>query len=326
MEHFDNYIDGKWTKSNSKKTFKNISPSNIKECLGVFPMSNKIDIDNAVTAAKKAFEQWKATPAPVRGKIIFKIGQIMSKRKKELANIISKENGKTIAGGLGDVQSGIDMAYFVGGEGRRWYGRTTHSNLPKRFAMTKRFPVGIVGIIPSWNTPMALICWKTLPALLCGNTIILKSEENTPETAVRFAEILEEAGVPKGVLNLIHGIGSETGDLIVNHPDISMISFTGSSTVGKIIATNCAKRLAKTSLELGGKNAIIVMDMEMNESDAVIVAGRHVAVKRVTRVLPVDDFGHAFHGIQDLFSGTDAVVQPVTDVLTRNAQRGAVFH
>ena len=135
MEHFDNYIDGKWTKSNSKKTFKNISPSNIKECLGVFPMSNKIDIDNAVTAAKKAFEQWKATPAPVRGKIIFKIGQIMSKRKKELANIISKENGKTIAGGLGDVQSGIDMAYFVGGEGRRWYGRTTHSNLPKRFAM-----------------------------------------------------------------------------------------------------------------------------------------------------------------------------------------------
>ena len=259
-EQFKNYINGQWVDSVSGKVFENRNPSNIEEILGYFPRSNKEDVDKAVSAAKAAFENWRNTPPPERGKIMFKAGQIMASWKKELAEVISRENGKTVKGALGDVQSGIDMAFFVGGEGSRWYGKTTHSALKKRFAMTKRFPIGVVGIIPSWNFPMALTCWRTLPALLCGNTVVLKSEENTPETTVHFTKILEEAGLPKGVLNLIHGFGIEAGDALVNHPDVSMISFTGSSAVGKIIGTNCAKRFAKVSLELGGKNAVIVLE------------------------------------------------------------------
>lgn len=260
MEKFQNYINGEWKDSVSGKSFENKNPSNINEVVGTFPRSNKKDVDQAVVAAKMAFEEWKNYPPIERGKIIFDAGKIMEEQKNQLAEVISKENGKTIANAMGDVQSGIDMAYFAGGEGARWYGRTAHSNLRKRFAMTKRFPVGIVGIITSWNFPMAITSWKIFPALLCGNAVILKSEENTPESAVRFVQVMKKAGLPKGVLNLVHGFGAEAGDALVNHPDVSMISFTGSSAIGKIVGTNCAQRLAKTSLELGGKNAVIVME------------------------------------------------------------------
>lgn len=259
-EIFKNYINGQWVDSVTGETFENRNPSNIDEVIGVFPRSNKEDVDMAVFAALSAFDEWRNVPPPERGEILYEAGRIMTSRKKELAEVISRENGKTVMGAMGDVQSGIDMAFFAGGEGRRWHGKTVHSGLEKRFAMTKRYPIGILGIITSWNFPMAITAWKTFPALLCGNTVVLKSEENTPETSTHFVKILEEAGLPKGVLNLIHGFGPEAGDTIVNHPDVSMISFTGSSEVGKIIGTNCAKRLAKVSLELGGKNAIIVMD------------------------------------------------------------------
>jgi len=247
IKHFKNYINGKWIDSVSGRVFENRNPSNVSEVIGFFPRSNKKDVEKAVSACVAAYENWKNTPPPERGKILFKAGHIMASRKKELAEVISRENGKTVKGAMGDVQSGIDMAYFAGGEGCRWYGRTTHSGLRKRFAMTKRFPIGVVGVIPSWNFPMAVTCWKVFPALLCGNTVVLKSEENTPETAVHFTEILEEAGLPKGVLSLIHGFGPEAGDVLVNHLDVSMISFTGSSNVGKIIGANCLKRLAKVS-------------------------------------------------------------------------------
>lgn len=260
IEHFKNYINGEWVDAISGETFENRNPSNINEVIGLFPRSRKKDVNKAVSAAITAFNEWKNVPPPERGKILYEAGRIMASRKKELAEVVSRENGKTVKGAMGDVQSGIDMAYFTGGEGCRWYGRTTHSGLKKRFAMTKRYPIGVVGIITSWNFPMAITCWKTFPALLCGNTVILKSEENTPETTVHFTKILEETGLPKGILNLIHGSGIEAGDALVNHPDVSMISFTGSSTVGKIIGENCTKRLAKVSLELGGKNAVIVMD------------------------------------------------------------------
>lgn len=260
IKNFRNYINGEWINAISGKTFENRNPSNINEVLGIFPRSNKEDVDIAVSAALSAYNEWKNVPPPERGEILYKAGLIMASRKKDLAKIISRENGKTVEGAMGDVQSGIDMAFFAAGEGKRWYGKTTHSGLKKRFAMTKRYPVGVVGIITSWNFPMAIASWKSLPALLCGNTVILKSEENTPETVVHFVEILEEAGLPKGVLNLIHGFGPEAGDALVNHCNVSMISFTGSSAIGKIIGENCAKRLAKVSLELGGKNAIIIMD------------------------------------------------------------------
>jgi alpha-ketoglutaric semialdehyde dehydrogenase len=257
---FKNYINGEWLDAASGRTFANVNPSNVKEEIGLFPRSGKEDVDKAVSSARTAFEQWSRVPPPQRGKILFEAGSIMKSRKKELAEILSRENGKTVNGAMGDVQSGIDMAFFAGGEGTRWYGRTTHSNLKKRFAMTKRYPVGVVGIITSWNFPMAITSWKTFPALLCGNAVVLKSEENTPETTVHFAQILEEAGLPPGVLNVVHGFGPEAGEALVSHPDVAMISFTGSSPVGKIIGKNCASRLAKISLELGGKNAVIVMD------------------------------------------------------------------
>jgi alpha-ketoglutaric semialdehyde dehydrogenase len=257
---FKNYISGEWLDAISGRTFANVNPSNAEETVGLFPRSQKEDVDKAVSSARAAFEQWRRVPPPERGKVLFEAGSIMKSRKKELAEILSRENGKTVNGAMGDVQSGIDMAFFAGGEGTRWYGRTTHSGLKKRFAMTKRYPVGVVGIITSWNFPMAITSWKTFPALLCGNAVVLKSEENTPETAVHFTQLLEEAGLPPGVLNLVHGFGSEAGEALASHPDVAMISFTGSSAVGKLIGKKCAGRLAKISLELGGKNAVIVMD------------------------------------------------------------------
>jgi len=257
---FHNFINGQWIDSESGRTFENINPSDTSMLLGSFPRSTEKDVDRAVKAALTAFKDWKETPPLERGSIIRKSAHLMELRKQELAEVISRENGKTVNGALGDVQSGIDMAYYVAGEGRRWYGRTSHSGLKKRFAMTKRYPVGVVGIITSWNFPMAITCWKTFPALLCGNTVVLKSEENTPETAVHFMEIMQEAGLPGGVLNLIHGFGPEAGEALTQHSDVAMISFTGSSAVGKLIGSNCAGRLAKISLELGGKNAVIVMD------------------------------------------------------------------
>lgn len=257
---FKNYIGGQWIDAVSGNTFENRNPSNIDQVLGIYPRSNREDVDKAVSAAKKAFQEWKNYSPVERGALIHKAGELLLARKEELARVISAENGKTVIGAMGDVQSGIDMAFYVAGEGRRWYGKTTHSGLRKRFAMTKRYPIGVVGVITSWNFPMAITCWKTFPALLCGNTVVLKSEENTPETNYHFVKILEEAGFPKGVLNLIHGFGSEAGEALTLHPDVSMVSFTGSSNTGKIIAKNCTGRLAKVSLELGGKNAVIVMD------------------------------------------------------------------
>jgi alpha-ketoglutaric semialdehyde dehydrogenase len=283
-KHFLNYINGKWCNAVSGKTFENINPSNRDDILGLFPRSEAKDVDKAVASALSAFQEWKNMPPPARGNILYEAGRIMASRKEELAKVISQENGKTVSGALGDVQSGIDMAYFAGGEGRRWYGKTTHSALKKRFAMTKRYPVGVTGIITSWNFPMAITCWKTFPALLCGNTVVLKSEENTPETAVHFTKIMEEAGLPKGVLNLIHGFGVEAGEALTLHPDVSMISFTGSSAIGKIIGINCAGRLAKFSLELGGKNAVIVMnDADIDLAvDGVVCGAFSISGQRCT--------------------------------------------
>lgn len=260
VTEFRNFIDGQWVPTASGELFENRNPSNVSEILGRFPKSSASDVDGAVAAAKAAFQEWKSVPPPERGKILAEAGNIMTARKKKLAEALSAENGKTVKGALGDVQSGIDMAYFAAGEGQRWYGKTSHSNLRKRLAMTKRYPIGTVGIITSWNFPMAITCWKTFPALLCGNCVALKSDENTPETPLHFVEILQEAGLPKGVLNLLHGVGPEVGEALTKHPEISMVSFTGSSAVGKIVGKHCAERLAKASLELGGKNAAIVME------------------------------------------------------------------
>ncbi|MDD5007432.1 MAG: aldehyde dehydrogenase family protein [Syntrophorhabdaceae bacterium] len=281
---FKNFIKGEWIDAAGGQTFQNINPSDLTDILGSFPDSKKDDVDSAVSAAASSFPAWKDMPPAERANIITKAGRIMEDRKEELARTISRENGKTITSALGDVQSGIDMAYFAAGEGRRLYGKTSHSALRKRFAMTKRYPVGVTGIITSWNFPMAITCWKTFPALLCGNTVVLKSEENTPETAVCFAQALEEAGLPAGVLNVIHGTGPVSGEYLTLHPGVSMISFTGSSAVGRIIGKNCAARLAKASLELGGKNGVIVMDdADIDLAvDGVIVGAFSISGQRCT--------------------------------------------
>jgi len=284
VEHFKNYINGEWVEAVSGETYENINPSNIDEVLGVFPRSNKEDVHSAVNASKNALNNWKNTPPPERGCIISEAARILASRKKELAEIISLENGKTASGGLGEVQSGIDMANFIAGEGRRMYGRTTHSGLKKRFAMTKKYPIGVVGVILPFNFPMALTSWRVFPALICGNTVVLKSEENSPETTVQFTRILEESGLPKGVLNLVHGFGSEVGEALTLHPDVSMVTFTGSSTTGKLIARNCVSRHAKVSLELGGKNAVLVMeDADLDLAvDGIVCGAFSVSGQRCT--------------------------------------------
>ena len=284
IEHFKNYINGEWIDAVSGETFENINPSKFDEVLGVFPRSNKEDVYSAVNASKNALNNWKNTPPPERGCIISEAAKILASRKKELAEIISLENGKTASGGLGEVQSGIDMANFTAGEGRRMYGRTTHSGLKKRFAMTKKYPIGVVGVILPFNFPMALTSWRVFPALICGNTVVLKSEENSPETTVHFVRILEESGLPKGVLNLVHGFGSEVGEALTLHSDVSMVTFTGSSATGKLIARNCVSRHAKVSLEIGGKNAVLVMeDADLDLAvDGIVCGAFSVSGQRCT--------------------------------------------
>jgi acyl-CoA reductase-like NAD-dependent aldehyde dehydrogenase len=257
---YKNYIDGRWVQARSGKTFENRNPANRDDLIGIFPASVSEDVDDAVTAAKKAFLKWRLVPAPKRGEMLFKAGELLLSRKEEIARVMTREMGKILKETRGDVQEGIDTAFYVGGEGRRLFGETTPSELPDKFAMSLRMPVGVCALITPWNFPMAIPTWKLFPALLCGNTVVLKPAEDTPLTAVKFYEILEEAGVPPGVANLIHGTGEEAGAALVRHRDVQLVSFTGSSAVGREIAAVCGKDLKKVSLEMGGKNAQIVME------------------------------------------------------------------
>ncbi len=259
-EQFKNYINGKWLSSKTGNTFENRNPAKSDELIGLFPASGQADVDAAVAAAKKAFASWRLVPAPKRGELLYRAGELLKKSKQELARVETREMGKILKETRGDVQEGIDTAFYVAGEGRRLFGETTPSELPDKFAMSVRNPVGVCALITPWNFPLAIPSWKLFPALLCGNTVILKPAEDTPHTAVRFVEILEEAGVPAGVVNLIHGRGEEVGAALVRHPDVKLVSFTGSAAVGREIASVCGQQLKRVSLELGGKNAQIVME------------------------------------------------------------------
>lgn len=256
---FQNLINGKWVDAKSGQTFENRNPANWNEVIGIFPKSGKEDVDEAVKAARKAFESWRLMPAPKRGDILRKVGDLLVARKEELARQMTQEMGKVLAETRGDVQEGIDTAYYAATEGRRWFGRTAPSELPNKFNMAIRVPIGVAGIVTPWNFPMAIPTWKIFPALLCGNTIVFKPASDTPATAHSLVEILMEAGVPEGVVNLVHGGGGEVGMAIVGHPDVDLISFTGSTAVGKKISAVASETLKRVSLELGGKNAQIVM-------------------------------------------------------------------
>ncbi len=257
---FQNFIDGKWVDAKSGRTFENRNPANWDEVVGIFPKSGKEEVDAAVRAARKAFEKWRLVPAPKRGDILRGVGDIMVARKNDLATQMTREMGKVLAETKGDVQEGIDTAYYAASEGRRLFGHTVPSELSNKFNMALRVPIGVAGIITPWNFPMAIPTWKIFPALLCGNTVVFKPASDTPATATALVEILMEAGVPDGVVNIVHGGGGEVGMSIVSHPDVDLISFTGSTAVGIKISELASATLKRVSLELGGKNAQLVMD------------------------------------------------------------------
>ncbi len=259
-ERYYNYINGEWIDSVTGRTFENRNPANWDEVIGVFPKSSKEDVEKAVEAAKKAQREWAKMPVPKRGEILGRAGDLLVQRKEELARLMTREMGKILKETRGDVQEGIDTAYYAFGEGRRLFGITTPSELPNMMAFTVMRPVGVAGIITPWNFPMAIPCWKIFPALLTGNAVVFKPASDTPATATKLVEILTEAGVPPGVVNLVHGTGREVGEAILSHPDIGVISFTGSSEVGSRIAEVAGKHLKRVSLELGGKNPQIVME------------------------------------------------------------------
>jgi len=260
MAELLNYIDGGWRAAKSGKTLENRNPANRDDLICGFPASAIADVDGAVSAAKKAFDGWRLVPAPKRGEILYRVGELLKKYKEELARIETREMGKVLKETRGDVQEGIDCAFLNAGEGRRLFGETTPAELPNKFAMSVRAPIGVCALITPWNFPLAIPTWKLFPALICGNTVILKPAEDTPHTATRFVEILNEAGVPPGVVNLVHGRGEEVGAALVRHKDVQLVSFTGSASVGREIAAVCGQGLKRVSLELGGKNAQIVME------------------------------------------------------------------
>jgi len=256
---FRNYIGGEWVEASGEETFETRNPAT-GEVLGVFPRSSVEDVDRAVDAAKEAYERWRLVPAPRRAEILFRVGQRFIDRKDELTELMVQEMGKVRAEAGGDVQEAIDMTYYMAGEGRRLFGQTTPSEMPDKFQMSIRMPVGVVGAITPWNFPIAIPSWKITPALVSGDTVVFKPATDTPMLGERFVEIFEEAGLPAGVLNIVHGGGGTVGERLVKHPDVPLISLTGSREVGVETAKNAAPLLKHVHLELGGKNAIIVMD------------------------------------------------------------------
>ncbi|HLY95337.1 MAG TPA: aldehyde dehydrogenase family protein [Gaiellaceae bacterium] len=241
------------------ETFASVSPAT-GEVLGEFPKSGAAEVEAAVAAAKAAYEEWRLVPAPKRGEILFRFAQVLEREKAALTDLMTREMGKVKAEAGGDVQEAIDMSYYMAGEGRRMWGQTTPSELRDKFNMSIRVPVGVVGAITPWNFPIAIPSWKIAPALVCGNTVVLKPAEDTPALAERFVELLHEAGVPEGVVQIVQGFGETAGDALVRHPDVPVITFTGSRATGVAVTKAAADHLKHVHLELGGKNAIIVLD------------------------------------------------------------------
>lgn len=256
---FQNYIAGNWVNGHGEKTFDTINPAN-EEILACIHAADISDVDLAVQAARKAFKSWRLTPAPLRGEILFKIGDLLKNKKEELAVLLTQDMGKVISEARGDVQEAIDMAYYMGGEGRRMIGYTAPVEMPDKFGMAVRDPSGVVGIITPWNFPIAVPSWKIFPALISGNTLIWKPSPETPAISAAFVKIFEEAGLPGGVINLLLAPGADVARALVSHPDVRVISFTGSTITGRAIAESAARQNKKVSLEMGGKNAIIVLD------------------------------------------------------------------
>jgi acyl-CoA reductase-like NAD-dependent aldehyde dehydrogenase len=256
---FSNYIDGKWVKGCTGETFETINPAD-ESIVANIHAAGIADVHAAVEAATRAFDSWRLTPAPLRGELLYEIGDLLKSRKEELARLLTQDMGKVIAEARGDVQEAIDMAFYMGGEGRRLLGYTAPVEMENKFGMAVRDPSGVVGIITPWNFPIAVPSWKIFPALVAGNTIIWKPSPETPAISAAFVKVFEAAGLPPGVFNLLLAPGADVAQALVSHPGVRVLSFTGSTTTGRLIAESAAKLNKKVSLEMGGKNGIIVLD------------------------------------------------------------------
>ncbi|HUF25373.1 MAG TPA: aldehyde dehydrogenase family protein [Gemmatimonadaceae bacterium] len=260
MKTFKNFLAGTWTEPSTDDYFENINPADTGDVIGRFPLSGPDDVQRAVESARRGFERWRRTPAPERGDVLRRVGDILSRRKEEISDAMTREMGKPLAETRGDVQEGIDTAYYAATEGRRLFGHTVPSELRAKWAMSFRRPIGVCGIITPFNFPMAIPTWKMFPALLCGNACIFKPAEDVPHTGTMLVEIFLEAGLPPEVIQLVHGAGETVGRAIVEHPEVPVISFTGSTETGRIVGETCGRMHKRLSLEMGGKNAQIVLD------------------------------------------------------------------
>ena len=257
---YRNFIAGQWVDSGSGESFENRNPANREDLVGLFQSSSAADTRAAIGAAAAAYERWRKTPAPKRAEIVFRIGEILRREKERFARDMTREMGKVLAETRGDVQEGIDTAYYAAGEGRRLFGQTTPSELPDKFMMSVRLPVGVAALITPWNFPMAIATWKMFPALVCGDTVVLKPATDTPLSAVHLIEACVEAGVPAGVVNLVTGAGRTVGSALLEDDRVRIVSFTGSTEVGRLINRACADNFKRVSLEMGGKNAILILE------------------------------------------------------------------
>ena len=260
VQTYANFINGEWVPAASGETFENRSPADTSDLVGRFAASSSADVDRAVASAAEAYTTWRQVPAPKRADILLRAAQLFAERKDRFARDMTREMGKVVAETGGDVQEAIDMAQLMAGEGRRLYGQTTPSELRNKFAMSIRQPVGLCGLITAWNFPIAVPSWKVFPALICGNTVVLKPAEEAPLSAVNFVQTLADAGLPAGVVNLVTGDGAGAGAPLVGHPAIRVVSFTGSTATGRLVNEAAAPSFKKVHLEMGGKNAIIVLD------------------------------------------------------------------
>jgi aldehyde dehydrogenase (NAD+) len=260
MPRFQNFIAGEWCDATGGETFDNVNPADSADVIGQFPLSTAADVERAVESAWRGFELWRATPAPLRGDIMRRAGDLLAARKEEIATLMTREMGKPLAETRGDVQEGIDTAYYAATEGRRLFGHTVPSELRSKWAMSFRRPIGVAGIITPFNFPLAIPTWKMFPALVCGNACIFKPAEDVPHTGTVFVEVLLEAGLPAEVIQLLHGHGEVVGAAIVGHSRVPVISFTGSTDTGSLVGTTCGRMHKRLSLEMGGKNAQMVLD------------------------------------------------------------------
>jgi acyl-CoA reductase-like NAD-dependent aldehyde dehydrogenase len=254
------FIAGRWVDGVGGETFESVNPADTRDVVGRFQAGTPADVAMAVRAADMASAGWKATPAPKRGEILYRFGALMAEHKERLARAMTREMGKVLAEARGDVQEGIDIAFLMAGEGRRMSGDTVPSELPDKWAMSIRQPLGIAGIVTPWNFPMAIPCWKMMPALVAGNTVVFKPSSDAPLCATLLVELMDEAGFPAGVVNLVTGAGGDVGNAIIDNPDVRVVSFTGSSETGRAIGERAGRKLKRLSLELGGKNAVVVLN------------------------------------------------------------------